>query len=157
MFVCAEDVDWDNRRLYYERVKLEGRDLGRACIASGRRLEDILRQLPSSGPLFPRLCRMSEGTRASMFWKLRVAAGSSMESFSHCYRYGWAERAQESGMPEREAMAHFGAWQQSSPPSLRTRSANRVTMPLECKYETQKAKKFIDLEAENSKSGIRAA
>jgi hypothetical protein len=33
--LSAADIDWITRRLYYERVKLERRDLGRACIVIG--------------------------------------------------------------------------------------------------------------------------
>ena len=32
--LTADDIDWPNRRLYYERAKLESRGQGRACLAS---------------------------------------------------------------------------------------------------------------------------
>jgi hypothetical protein len=50
--LTADDIDWPNRRLYYERQKLASRGLGRACIAIGPRLEAILKQLPSKGFFF---------------------------------------------------------------------------------------------------------
>ena len=144
----AEDVDWDTGRLYYERVKLEHTEQGRACIAIGERLEGILRQLPVAGPLFPQLCRMSEGTRAAIFWKRRVAAGVEKGIVLHCYRYSWAERAQDAGMPEREAMAHLGHGSKAVHRAY-ARAADRVTMPLDW-YENQKAQKIINLRVQRN-------
>jgi integrase len=138
----AADVDWGNRRLYYQRQKLESRGQGQACIAIGPRLEVILRQLPSNGPLFPKLHKLSEGTRAATFWKRRRAAGIEEGIVLHSYRYAWAERAQAAGMPEREAMAHLGHGSKAVHRAY-TRSADRVTMPLEW-YESQADKKLID-------------
>jgi len=51
--LTAEDAYWPNRRIFYERVKLEHHSQGRACIAIGHKLEEMLKQLPSSGPLSP--------------------------------------------------------------------------------------------------------
>ncbi len=141
----AEDIDWPERRLYYERAKLKSRDQGSACIAICRHLEVVLRQLSGSGVLFPALCRMSEGTRAAMFWKLRVAAGVEEGIVLHSYRYGWAERAAEAGMPEREAMVHLGHGSKAVHRAY-ARSAKRVTMPLEY-YEEQKVKNLIKFDA----------
>jgi integrase len=47
--LTADDIDWPNRRLYYERAKLESRGQGRACLAIGSRLESILKRLPAKG------------------------------------------------------------------------------------------------------------
>jgi Phage integrase family len=138
----AIDIDWENRRLFYERVKLAQREQGRACIAIGMKLEKILRQLPDIGPLFPKLCRMSEGTRSAIFWKRRVAAGVEKGIVLHSYRYGWAERAQKAGMPEREAMAHLGHGSKAVHRAY-ARSADRVTMSLEW-YEDQANQKVVD-------------
>ena len=142
----AEDVNWDNRRIFYERVKLERRDQGRACIAIGQKLEEILRQLPATGPLFPRLITQSEGTRSAIFWKRRRAAEVKVGIVLHSYRYAWAERAQRCGMPEREAMAHLGHGSKAVHRAY-ARAADRVTMPLEW-YENQNTKKLIDFKAE---------
>ncbi|HEX8373134.1 MAG TPA: tyrosine-type recombinase/integrase [Chthoniobacterales bacterium] len=142
--LSAPDIDWVSRRLFYERVKLERRGLGRVCIAIGEQLESILRQLPSAGPLFPKLSEMSEGTRAAIFWKRRRAAGVEDGIVLHCYRYSWAERAQKAGMPEREAMAHLGHGSKAIHRAY-ARAADRVTMPLEW-YESQTEKKVIAFE-----------
>lgn len=151
----AEDIDWQNRRIFYERVKLERRDQGRACIAIGTNLEEILRQLPSSGPLFPRLTTMSEGTRSAILWKRRRAAGVEEGIVLHSYRYAWAERAQRAGMPEREAMAHLGHGSKAVHRAY-ARAANRVTMPLEW-YEKQSSQKLIDFQAELAKKAHAVA
>jgi hypothetical protein len=147
----AGDVDWCKRRLFYERVKLEHRDQGRACIAIGQRLEVVLTQLPTAGPLFPRLSTMSEGTRSAIFWKLRRAAGVKKGVVLHSYRYSWAERAQRAGMPEREAMAHLGHGSKAVHRAY-ARAADRVTMPLEF-YEDQTARKLVDFQAEVGRGG----
>lgn len=142
----AEDIDWQTRRFFYERAKLESKEQGRACIAIGERLETILRQLPRVGPLFPRLNRMSEGTRSAIFWKRRRAAGVETGVVLHCYRYAWTERAKRAGMPEREAMDHLGHGSKAVHRAY-ARAAERVTLPLEW-YERQRDQKLIDLRAE---------
>ena len=150
----ASDIEWEKRRLFYERVKLESIGQGRACIAIGSRIETILRQLPSSGPLFPALAKLDEGTRSAYFWKRRRAA--KIEGVvPHSYRYAWAERAMKAGMPEREAMAHLGHGSKAVHRAY-ARAADRVTMPLEW-YEEQCAKKLIDLQTETLRRPLRAA
>lgn len=151
----AEDVDWDNRRIFYERVKLEHRDQGRACIAVGQKLEEILRQLPSTGALFPQLISQSEGTRAAIFWKRRREAGVEEGVVLHSYRYAWAERAQRCGMPEREAMAHLGHGSKAVHRAY-ARAADRVTLPLE-HYEAIRDAKMISLNAGLEKPASEAA
>jgi integrase len=37
--LTAQDIDWEKRRLFYERQKLASRELGRACIAIGPRID----------------------------------------------------------------------------------------------------------------------
>lgn len=140
--LTAENVDWTNRRLFYERVKLDCKDQGRACIVIGSKLEAILHQLPSSGQLFPQLARQSEGTRAAIFWKLREAAGVEKGIVLHSYRYTWAERAKAAGMPEREAMAHLGHGSKAVHRAY-ARAADRVTMPLE-HYEALRKKMLTE-------------
>ena len=140
--LTAENVDWKNRRLFYERVKLDYKDQGRACIVIGSKLEAILNQLTSSGQLFPRLARQSEGTRSAIFWKLRKAAGCEKGIVLHSYRYTWAERAKAAGMPEREAMAHLGHGSKAVHRAY-ARAAERVTLPLE-HYEAIRHKMLIE-------------
>lgn len=148
--LTTEDIDWNTRRLYYERQKLRTRGQGQACLVIGPALESVLKQLPSQGPLFPHLRELKESKRSNYFWTKRVKAGLPDGIVLHSYRYAWAERAQAAGMPEREAMAHLGHGSKAVHRAY-ARSADRVTMPLEW-YENQKVKKLVDLRAEISKS-----
>lgn len=148
--LVAEDVDWQNRRIFYERVKLEGTGQGRACIAIGKKLEDILKELPSSGSLFPRLATQSEGTRSAIFWKRRRDARIEKGIVLHSYRYAWAERAQRAGMPEREAMAHLGHGSKAVHRAY-ARSADRVTLPLE-HYEALRQKMLSEVGSSGTKT-----
>lgn len=142
----ADHIDWDRRRLYYERAKLKTRNMGDACIAIGPRLELLLEKLPKKGALFPQLIVLGENERASYFWKQRKKAGLEEGLTLHCYRYAWAERAQAAGMPEREAMAHLGHGSKAVHRAY-ARSADRVTLPLEF-YEKQAVDKLVQFRAE---------
>jgi len=152
--LCAEDVDWKARRLYYARQKLKARGQGNACLVIGPALEAVLKELPSEGPLFPHLRTLKEGRRSNYFWTRRVKAGLPDEIVLHSYRYGWAERALSAGMPEREAMAHLGHGSKAVHRAY-ARSAERVTMPLEW-YESQSSKKLIDFQTQFA-AGTQAA
>ena len=73
----------------------------------GGGLAEVLRGLPQSGLLFPRLAAMDEKHRASLFQRAcrRVnVTGISL----HSYRYAWAERAKKVGYPERFAQEALG-------------------------------------------------
>ena len=74
-YLNAEDIDWTNNRLYYARKKLANRGGGRAALAMGAGLKAILKELPSAGPLFPRLRSLSEDERASHFRKVCLRVG----------------------------------------------------------------------------------
>jgi integrase len=136
----AEDVKWSTRRLHYSRRKLAGRGGGQASLVVGKKLEALLKQLPSAGPMFPRLRLLSEDERASHFRKVCIRAGVSGVTL-HSYRYGWAERAYAAGMPEREAQAHLGHGSQAVHRAYAKR-AEVVTLPLE-HYEAMKDKKLL--------------
>jgi integrase len=89
--LTADDIDWPNRRLYYERAKLESRGQGRACLAIGSRLASILKRLPAKGYLFPNLVKVPEAVRAWHFCKKRRLADVEEGVVLHSYRYAWAE------------------------------------------------------------------
>jgi len=99
----AEDIDWQSKVVSFFRSKT-----GVAQIVHfGEGLAEILRGLPTSGPLFPRLFAMDEKHRASLFQRAcrRVkVTGVSL----HSYRYAWAERARTAGYPERFAQEALG-------------------------------------------------
>ena len=150
-----EDINWQTRRLYYERQKLKSKGGGNACLVIGSDLEALLQQLPKEGALFPHLSTLGESQRSSYFCRRRIAAGLPEGIVLHSYRYKWAERAQEAGMPEREAMAHLGHGSKAVHRAY-AKSANRVTMPIEW-YEEQKSKKLIDIQAETLRCAHLAA
>jgi integrase len=102
-----KNINWTNRVLSYDRSKLEGRSLPPACLVIGKGLEEVLQQLPKTGPLFPNLTKMDDRSRACFFWKL--CKRLKIEGVSlHSYRYSWAERAKVAGIPQRWAQAALG-------------------------------------------------
>jgi integrase len=105
--LTSANVDWKNRVLSYGRQKLNGRSLPPACLVIGKGLEEILRQLPASGPLFPNITKMDDRSRACFMWKLCKRVRIEGVSL-HSYRYAWAERAKVAGIPQRWAQAALG-------------------------------------------------
>jgi integrase len=101
--LTAEDVDWNDRTISYQRRKTGVVSL----LSFGDEVAAILKRLPSSGPLFPALARLHERHRAKMFTKRLATVGITGVSL-HSYRYAWAERAKEAGYPERFAMQALG-------------------------------------------------
>lgn len=100
---CAEQIDWQRRILSYQRQKTGEW----AHLQIGRALEDLLRQLPSQGLLFPKWGKISNGDRAAEFrrrCRILKIEGVSL----HSYRYAWAERARSCGYPERWAQNALG-------------------------------------------------
>ena len=102
-FLEAENVDWENHVNSYARKKT-------GLIAIMRfdeDMEEILRDLPGSGPLFPYLRSVRAGDRATEFKQRCV--GLKIKGVSlHSYRYAWAERAKTAGYPERFAQEALG-------------------------------------------------
>jgi integrase len=101
--LTAEDIDWPSRTLSYFRMKTGEH----AQLSISGRLEAILNQLPTTGPLFPNIVKSSTNDRAAEFrrrCRLLNIEGVSL----HSYRYAWAERAKTVGMPERFAQAALG-------------------------------------------------
>ena len=93
----AEDVDWNQRTISYSRKKLKGRaNLKPALIRFGVEVETILKRRPATGSMFPYLCTVRAGDRATEF-KQRCD-GLEIKGVSlHSYRYAWAERALKCG------------------------------------------------------------
>ena len=106
--LLAEDVDWHQRTISYSRKKLKGRaGIKPALIRFGAEVEAILRRRPATGSLFPYLCTVRAGDRATEF-RQRVM-GLEIKGVSlHSYRYAWAERALKCGYPERFAQQALG-------------------------------------------------
>jgi integrase len=101
--LTAANIDWDTRILSFHRQKT-----GELCMLEiGSRLETLLRSLPAKGPLFPKISQMLDKWRSAEF--CRRCRILKIEGISlHSYRYSWASRAKQFGMPERFAQGALG-------------------------------------------------
>ena len=99
----AEDIDWQSRTISYFRQKTGS--LAQFTISMA--LERVLHQLPTTGPLFPKLSQWLQSARGTHFRRRCHGVGLTGLTL-HGYRYGWAERAKMVGMPERFAQAALG-------------------------------------------------
>jgi integrase len=99
----AANIDWKNRLLSYHRQKT-----GELCMLEiGHRLEALLKKLPTEGSLFPKMAALRDKDRAAEFrrrCRILKIEGVSL----HSYRYAWASRAKQFGMPERFAQSALG-------------------------------------------------
>ncbi|MGH7967391.1 MAG: hypothetical protein ACREIC_01555, partial [Limisphaerales bacterium] len=106
----AEDTDWTDCTICYNRKKLAGLDETRIkppLIRFGKRCAAILRSLPQSGPLFPYLRTVDCKDRATEF--RQRCKGLEIEGVTlHSYRYAWAERARKAHYPRRQAEEALG-------------------------------------------------
>jgi len=94
------------RKLYYELLW-----------EIGARLESLLKMLPSIGSLFPKISTLLDKDRSAEFrrrCRLLKIEGVSL----HSYRYAWAARAKQLGMPERFAQSALGPCQPRSSPRI---------------------------------------
>ena len=139
-----ENVNEDQGLLVFYRSKLKGRGMGLAQLRIGSRMKALFQQLPQSGALFPVIGPELAGHRSTEF-KRRCGLAGVVGKSLHSYRYAWAERACEVGMPEREAMAHLGH-KSAAIHRAYARRAKNVTMPLEF-YEEERAKKIVTFHA----------
>ena len=108
--LLAEDINWSTRTISYSRKKLKGRTgigIKPALIRFGTEVEAILRRRPAAGSLFPYLCTVRAGDRATEF-KQRCDGLEIKGVSPHSYRYAWAERALKCGYPERFAQQALG-------------------------------------------------
>jgi integrase len=102
-FIEAENVDWESHVISYKRMKTGTI----AIMRMDEDMEEILRDLPGNGPLFPYLRSVRAGDRATEFKQRCVGLGIKGVSL-HSYRYAWAERAKTAGYPERFAQEALG-------------------------------------------------
>ncbi|HUB68042.1 MAG TPA: tyrosine-type recombinase/integrase [Candidatus Methylacidiphilales bacterium] len=135
-----DNVDLINRRLTFNRRKLEHRSMGNVAIVIGENLQRVLDELPATGYLFPTLVQQDDKVRASRFRKVADRQGFTEISL-HSYRYAWAQRAKSYGMPMREAMAHLGHGSKGIHQAY-SEKAEVVTLPLEF-YEKQWKEKIL--------------
>jgi integrase len=126
----AEDVDWEHHVISYARRKTGSV----AMMRLDKDMEEILRDLPGSGPLFPYLRTVRSGDRATEFKQRCTGLGIKGVTL-HSYRYAWAERAKTAGYPERYAQVNLGHNSRAM-----TRAYSRkapVEMPALSEYERQ--------------------
>ena len=136
-----DNVDIFNRRITYNRQKLENIGQGSVAMVIGDDLMELLKQLPEEGFLFPTLAKQNDKVRASRFRKVADRLGFTDISL-HSYRYAWAQRAKSYGMPMREAMAHLGHGSKAIHHAY-SDSAEVVSLPLEF-YEKKWKEKIIE-------------
>jgi integrase len=99
----ADNISWKHRVLRYQRLKTGEC----AALRIGPRLEQLLKKLPSSGYLFPRISQTTDSARSAEFnRRCRVAKVDGVSL--HSYRYAWAERAKAAGYPVRWAQNALG-------------------------------------------------
>ena len=135
----AEDVDWKANVVSFFRSKT-----GTAQVLHiGEALAAVLRDLPRSGQLFPRLAAMDEKHRASLFQRACRRVGIEGVSL-HSYRYSWAERAKRAGYPERFAQMALGHTSKAVHRAY-ARKAHVTLPPLE-QYEKQMEEKLVPVE-----------
>ena len=108
--LTAEDVNWSDQSICYQREKLknsDGRQIIPPLIRFGEEVASVLHSLPQPGRLFPRMCEVQSKDRANEFRQRCQGLGIKGVSL-HSYRYAWAERARKAGYPERFAQEALG-------------------------------------------------
>jgi integrase len=105
----AEDINWQTRTICFTRKKLKSRgtNVKPTLFRFSGDIEAILKRRPIDGQLFPYLCTVRAGDRATEFKQRCNGLGISGVSL-HSYRYAWAERALKCGFPERFAQQALG-------------------------------------------------
>ena len=106
----AEDVDWTDWTVCYNRKKLaslDETDVKPPLLKFGKKCAAILKALPRKGPLFPYLRTVRSGDRSTEFHQRCVGLGVTGVSLQS-YRYAWAERAAKNHVPERDAQHALG-------------------------------------------------
>ena len=105
----AEDINWQMRTICFTRKKLKshGTNIKPTLFRFSADIEAVLKRRPTAGPLFPYLCTVRAGDRATEF-KQRCDGLEISGVSLHSYRYAWAERALKCGFPERFAQQALG-------------------------------------------------
>ncbi len=153
----AEDVDWTDWTVCYNRKKLaslDETDVKPPLIKFGRKCAEVLRSLPATGPLFPYLRTVRAADRATEF-KQRCQGLGIKGVTLHSYRYAWAERARKSGYPRRAAEEALGHNSKAVHRAYAKRA--QVSVPSLEDYEDLAAKNLLQVEFGASGTAITAA
>ena len=132
-FLEAENIDWEARVISFARKKTGSIALMRFDDETA----EVLRSLPTEGPLFPYLRGVRAGDRSTEFHQRCVGLGIKGVSL-HSYRYAWAERAKKAGYPERFAQEALGHNSKAVHRAYARKA--RVELPPLGEYEKQRAK-----------------
>jgi integrase len=136
--LCAADIDWESGTLSFSRKKTAVP----VVIALSPEVKDLLKTLPCSGNLFPKLAELHEKHRARLFRRRCDGLGITGITL-HSYRYAWAERAKVAGYPERFAQLALG---HNSQAVHRAYAKNaQVTLPPLEEYERERARKIVPI------------
>ena len=98
-----KNINWKTRVLSYERQKTGAW----AHLKIGKKLKALLKRLPQTGFLFPKISQIDANARSAEFNRRCRVLGIKGITL-HSARYSWAERAYENGYPERYAQAALG-------------------------------------------------
>jgi integrase len=88
-------------------LKSRGSNIKPTLFRFSAEIEVVLKRRPATGQLFPYLCAVRAGDRATKFKQRCDGLGISGVSL-HSYRYAWAERALKCGFSERFAQQALG-------------------------------------------------
>jgi integrase len=149
----AEDIDWEAKVISFFRMKTKWREQEPPKIRLGREVEEILKSLPKTGPLFPYLKTVRAGDRATEF-KQRCVGLSIQGVTLHSYRYAWAERAKTCGYPERFAQMALGHNSKAVHRAY-AKKAHVIVPPLEDYEEARRAGKIVSLTAHSNEQVVR--
>ena len=153
----AEDIDWKNWTVCYNRKKLaslDETDVKPPLIKFGKKCAAILGSLPQTGPLFPYLRTVRAADRATEF-KQRCKGLGIKGVTLHSYRYAWAERAAQNHVPERDAQQALG--QNSKAVHRAYAKRAQVTVPSLEDYEELAEKNLVRVEFARSGTAVTAA
>ncbi len=131
---CLEigNIDWEAQVISFARKKTGSI----AIMRFDDEVAELLRSLPSDGPLFPYLRTVRAGDRATEFHQRCIGLGIKGVSL-HSYRYAWAERAKTAGYPERFAQEALGHNSKAVHRAYARKA--KVELPPLSEYERQRA------------------
>ncbi len=132
-FLEAGNIDWESNVISFARKKTGSI----ALMRFDEETAELLRSLPSRGPLFPYLRSVRAGDRSTEFHQRCVGLGIKGVSL-HSYRYAWAERAKKAGYPERFAQEALGHNSKAVHRAYARKA--KVELPPLGEYEKQRAK-----------------
>jgi len=141
--LCAEDIDWANRTISFSR----GKNRSPVLITFGRAMANLFKICPAKGYLMPKISRMTESDRGSLFSRRCRLVGVKGVTL-HSYRYAWAERAKTAGFPERYAQEALGHKSQA----VHAAYAKKAMVKVPCleDWEQQMKDKIVRLAFQNN-------